>query len=137
MGRARLFAGIARGHFHLGYGVEHVIEPVPLVVVQGHGPSVALGHAPFRQQGRRDRVAPGPRFHAGGHRLAVGHGELQRRVEPLPVGPPLQQTGGRRPGRRRARVTGQQFPLAHALVTVVTVVGNVPDNTTGEMITIL
>jgi len=81
---------ISGRRFHFGYGVEHVIEPVSLVVVQRHGPSAALGDAPLGQQGGSDRVAPGPRLHAGGHRLAVGHRELQRRVEPLLVCPPFQ-----------------------------------------------
>lgn len=122
----RLFAGMAGRHFHLGDGVEHVIEPVPVVVVERDRPSGALGDAPLGQQRGRHGVATGPRLHARGHRLAVRHRELQRGVEPLPVRSPLQQTRRRGPRGRRARVTGQQFPLAHALVAVVTVVGHVP-----------
>lgn len=124
--RRPLFARMTGRRFHLGYGVEHVVEPVPLVVVQRHRPAVALGDAAVGQQSRGHGLAPGPRLYAGRGRAAVGHGELQRRVEPLPVGPPLQQTRRRRPGGRRARVPGQQLPLAHALVTVVTAVGHVP-----------
>lgn len=125
--RRLLFAARISGRrLRLGYGVEHVVEPVALVVVQRHGPAVALGHAALGQQRGRDRVAPGPRLHGRGHGLAVGRRELQRGAEPLPVGPPLQQARGRGARGRRARVPGQQLPLAHALVAVVAVVRDVP-----------
>lgn len=115
----------------LGYRVEHVVEPVALVVVQRDGPAVALSHTALGQQRRGDRVAPRPRLHGRGHRLAVGRDELQRGAEPLPVGPPLQQARGRGARGRRARVPGQQLPLAHALVAVVTVVRDVPERRVG------
>lgn len=120
-----LFSWISWWHFHFGNGVEHVVEPVFLVVVKRYGPSVTLGDTAFGQKGWCNRVTPSPRFHARGHHLSVRHRKFQRGVESFPVGPPFQKTWSRRSGWWRARVTGQQFPLTYVFVAIVPVIGNI------------